>query len=79
MKKRIFHTPNIFNFEAKEKDLILKGYKLIEEGRETHNLKPFEYLKFTIYHKNNKKYIINYASDLCPIFKYQNKPYRQLR
>lgn len=36
---------------------------------------PFEYLKITIYHKNGKKYILNYASDLCPIFKYKNIPY----
>ena len=36
---------------------------------------PFEYLKITFYHKNGKKYIFNYASDLCPIFKYKNVPY----
>ena len=36
---------------------------------------PFEYLVIVFIHKNGNKYIFNYASDLCPIFKYKNIPY----
>lgn len=37
---------------------------------------PFEFLKIIVCHKNGREYIINYASDLCPNFKYKNIPYK---
>ncbi len=37
---------------------------------------PFEYVKIIVYNKNETKFIINYASDLCPIFKYKKIPYK---
>ena len=37
---------------------------------------PFEFVKIIVFHTNGRKYVINYASDLCPNFKYKNFPYR---
>jgi len=46
MKKQIFHTVDMMKAGIKESELLVKGYKSIEEAMETHNLLPFEYLKF---------------------------------